>query len=162
MIRIYALVPLLSLFLSGCLDRLDSEPRNTLWSLEGQLPSAVAAGKPRPPIKLEYRLTAYEQNWFDLNVSALGVTEIRRYVLSADSSQKGRKDLLVERFNPLREGARLEFFNAERLDRLILDVEYQSGIDTRRHTFSIPVNQVDHTPLKTCDEPPCYLDAELN
>ena len=162
MIRIYALVPLLSLFLSGCLDRLDSEPRNTLWSLEGQLPSAVAAGKPRPPIKLEYRLTAYEQNWFVLNVSALGATEIRRYVLSADSSQKGRKDLLVERFNPLREGARLEFFNAERLDRLILDVEYQSGIDTRRHTFSIPVNHVDHTPQKTCDEPPCYTDAELN
>ncbi|MEK9768389.1 MAG: hypothetical protein VW683_05640 [Betaproteobacteria bacterium] len=106
-------------------------------------------------------MIAYEQNWFDLDISALGTTEVRRYVLSTDSSQKGRKDLLVEQFNPRREGSRLGFFRAERLDRLILDVEYQSGINTRRHTFSIPVNQVDLTPLKTCDDPPCYLDAEL-
>lgn len=161
MIRIFVLVPLLPFLLSGCLDRLDSGPRDVLWSLGGQLPSAVVTGKPRAPITLEYRLIAYEQNWFDLDISALGTTEVRRYVLSTDSSQKGRKDLLVEQFNPRREGSRLGFFRAERLDRLILDVEYQSGINTRRHTFSIPVNQVDLTPLKTCDDPPCYLDAEL-
>lgn len=162
MVRMCVLVSLLSIFLSGCLDRLDSGPRNVLWSLEGQLPSSVVTGKPRAPLKLAYRLTAYEQDWFDLNISALGTTEVRRYVLSTDSSRKGRKELLVEQFNPLREGSRLGFFRAERFERLILDVEYQSGMNTRRHTFSIPVNQVDHTPLKTCDEPPCYLDAELN
>jgi len=162
MVRMCVLVSLLSIFLSGCLDRLDSGPRNVLWSLEGQLPSSVVTGKPRAPLKLAYRLTAYEQDWFDLNISALGTTEVRRYVLSTDSSRKGRKELLVEQFNPLREGSRLGFFRAERFERLILDVEYQSGMNTRRHTFSIPVNQVDRTPLETCNEPPCYSDAEFN
>ena len=161
MIRKCLLAPVLSVLLAGCVEGVDLGSRNALWSIEGQLPSAVLSGKPRSPVKLEYRLTAYELGWFDLDISALGTIEVRRYVVSVDSVHKSGKDLLVERSNPLKDGSRLGFFREEGFERLILDVEYESGTKVRRQSFSIPINQAKYKPPKTCIDPPCYTDAEL-
>lgn len=154
------IVLVVAFLIGGCAEKLDKVDHE-LWSIQGYLPSENAAGKPRPALKLDYRLSAYENNWFDLEISVAGKAEISRYALFTDSPQNRRDSVLVDPVNPAREGPHIILFEAEPFDRLILEVDYTSGKEMRKHTFSIPVKSPIAAVPSVCDEPRCYTDSEL-